>query len=350
MGTPTIDRRADHIGSHGTSVSIVHLPNRLAFLGIGCLFLGVGIWFFATAEIHVPPGWPVVVLGVCAGLFAALGAVPVFAGLRAMLLPQSVRHTPSDRMLSVPTEPVILQGQIVCARLVHELVRNGADWELRPNPKQWRNDKRQFVGFGAFCLTFSVIFSWLLHRELGFGWLGAILLTAVVVNAFVGAMFVLIAQITQAGYKRLTTLSYSAARDELLLDSRREPSAGNDVVHAAMHWFHSEDGDRQQAIIPRKHVAAVQLCPWKYVLGSSHDQSTTWAVQGVLVLTPSEDGTHQRLPLLLTSDFVRAARLMQRLSEMLDVPYHFHADAAGWTAELKRAKDRAPLKAGGTQS
>jgi hypothetical protein len=53
---------------------------------------------------------------------------------------------------------------------------------------------------------------------------------------------------------------------------------------------------------------------------------------------------------LLTSDFVEAARLMQRLAETLKVPYLFCADGEGWKAEEIRSKSRPPLGAGGILS
>ena len=46
---------------------------------------------------------------------------------------------------------------------------------------------------------------------------------------------------------------------------------------------------------------------------------------------------YSRQPVLLTSDFVGAARLMQRLAMALDVPYLFCADAEVWKAENNRA-------------
>ena len=75
-----------------------------------------------------------------------------------------------------------------------------------------------------------------------------------------------------------------------------------------------------------------------------------WAAQGVLVLKSSERAGYLRLPMLLTGDFARTARLMQKLAQALSVPYMFCADAAGCKAEAMRAKNRPPLRAGGWQS
>ncbi len=97
-------------------------------------------------------------------------------------------------------------------------------------------------------------------------------------------------------------------------------------------------------------MVAVQLCPWKFVVGNSSNSLTTWAVQGLIVLAHSDIDTYDRLPILLTSDFVGAARLMHKLGEVLQVPYVYGADAAGWKAETIRARTRPPLKSGGIVS
>jgi hypothetical protein len=102
-------------------------------------------------------------------------------------------------------------------------------------------------------------------------------------------------------------------------------------------------------MIPRERVVAVQLCPWKYVVGD-RGRETTWAVQGLLVRASSEEEAYERLPLLLTSDFLGAARLMERLADTLQVPYLFSADAVGWRAEDLRAQGRPPLQSGGMLS
>ena len=85
-------------------------------------------------------------------------------------------------------------------------------------------------------------------------------------------------------------------------------------------------------------------------MGPDNDQEATWAVQGLLVLASPAETVYHRLPLMLTANFAGAARLMERLAATLGVPYLYDADAAGWQAEARRAKDRPQLKVGGSQS
>jgi hypothetical protein len=103
--------------------------------------------------------------------------------------------------------------------------------------------------------------------------------------------------------------------------------------------------DKRRLAIPRELVAAVQLCPYKLVIAP---REVAWAVQCLLVLASPVETVYHRLPILLTGDFVGAARLMQKLAQTLEVPYLFCADAVGWKTEKIRAKTRPPLRAGGT--
>jgi hypothetical protein len=105
--------------------------------------------------------------------------------------------------------------------------------------------------------------------------------------------------------------------------------------------------NRRKLLIPVQSLVAVQLCPWHHRVGSGE---TTLAVQGLIVIERIEGSGYERLPILVTGDFVGAARLMRRLSEVLQVPYLFGADAAVWKAEFSRAQSRPPLKSGGWQT
>jgi hypothetical protein len=67
----------------------------------------------------------------------------------------------------------------------------------------------------------------------------------------------------------------------------------------------------------------------------------------LLVLQPADGAAYWRVPILLTGDFVGAARLVGQLADVLGVPYVFNADAAGWKAEAARAHSRPPQRVGG---
>lgn len=333
--------------SFGEVESVVYRPGSWLLIGVGLTFVCGGIWIYGTAGKQFPPPWPIAAFAAC---FAGLGALAMLAGLNASLV-RRIKHAPRSILPGVPSEPVIREGLVVHGRLTHELApTEDGGWELRPSEKLWRNDKRFFVAFGVpFAIGFIGALSWVFHRE-GLAWHLAVIPAAFITIAIFGTVVGLIAMAARASYRRLSMLAYRKASDDLVLDFQQEWSAKNDEIHEGIKWFFQPGDDRRQLAIPRKLVAAVQLCPWKFVIGARREQSITWAVQGVLVLAPDETGTYHRLPLLLTSDFVRAARLMQRLADELQVPYLFCADADGWAEEEARAKLRAPLKAGGMQT
>ena len=317
-------------------------------LGVGLAFVCGGIWIYGTAGKQFPPPWPIAAFAAC---FAGLGAIAMLAGLNASLISRRIKHAPRSILPGVPSEPLICEGLVVHGRLTHELApTDDGGWELGPGAKLWRNDKRFFVGFGVpFAIGFTAILSWVFHRE-GLAWHLAAIPAAFITIAIFGTVVGLMAMAARASYRRLSKLAYRKASDDLLLDLQQEWNAKNDEIHEGIKWFFQPGDDRRKLTIPRELVVAVQLCPWKFVVGSRRDQTITWAVQGVLVLAPDEAGKYHRLPLLLTSDFVRAARLMQRLAERLQVPYLFCADADGWAEEEARAQARNPLKIGGMQT
>lgn len=154
----------------------------------------------------------------------------------------------------------------------------------------------------------------------------------------------------RAGYRRLSTLTIPGNGNDLELDSPIEPNPERIDLAEGLKWVFLAETKRQRLMIPRELLRAVQLCPWKYYVRGGGEGTATWAVQGLLVLGCPEEGVYQRLPIVLTSDFVGAARLVRRLADILQVPYLFCADAEGWKVEEIRAKKRPPLRCGGTES
>jgi hypothetical protein len=65
----------------------------------------------------------------------------------------------------------------------------------------------------------------------------------------------------------------------------------------------------------------------------------------LLVIAQPDASDYLRVPILLTGDFDRAARLLQLLGTTLNVPFLFGGDTAGWKAEAARAKHRSPIRA-----
>ena len=280
------------------------------------------------------------------------GAIVLAHITRCVISPVSVRHAAPGTLPDAPNEPVLLEGSVVQVRLTHELVRVAEGWQFRPLQTLWRDDKRLFLGFGILFLPiFSAMISWFIHHDANaLGWPVSIACGISITLFCVSPIFLLIGMLIgtlqRAGYRRLCWLNIPQSGDSLELDAPEEIDPRQVDLAAAFKPTSLGEPKRRQLTIPRGSIRAVQLCPWEFALGTSGGKETARAVQGLLVLQTSAEGTYCRLPLLLPSDFAGAAGLMQRLAATLGVPYLFHADAAGWQAELAAAKRRPPLRSG----
>jgi len=324
--------------------SEIHIPGRALMLVAGVLFTGVGCGsFFIRPQRGDIPVWIPLVFS---GTFLFFGLIPLCWSIKQWLWPPRIRHATADVLPDVPTEPVPREGSTVHGRLTHELVDGGnGAWQFRPAERIQRHDRNFMLGFGVpFMIMFAAITTWSFHEK--HDWVIAAMLGIGATLLCGGAAFGLIFMIVRAGYRRLGRLDIPSDRGDLELDMPQEPDAEQADLAKGVQWVFVGDTKRQRLTIPREQTAAVQLCPWNFRVGNS----STAAVQGLLVLTPTTEGRHLRVPLLLTSDFAGAARLLQRLAATLEVPFLFHADAAGWRAEDTRAKTRPPLRSGGTQS
>jgi len=204
------------------------------------------------------------------------------------------------------------------------------------------------IAFGIVFLTaFAGLLTWIFHRELNNAGWAVSAICAIGGTVFCGVpAILLIGLLLRSGYRQLCRLSIPGNGDDLELDLPHTRESEKTDLAAGLRWTFVGETKRQCLAIPRELVSAVQLCPWHFVL----QDGATDAVQGLLVLKRSPAGDYYRLPILLTSDVVGGARLLQRLATTLQVPYLFCADAAGWRAEGARAKTRPPLKHGGTLS
>lgn len=326
--------------------SEVYHPGRwLPFLG-GALFLLVGCVGFWKIGDLASPGIPVWIAKLGTAVFASLGGAALASVIGRTVSPGHVRHAVPDVLPNVPQEPLIREGAVVHGRLTHELREDAQGWQFCPAARLWRNDKVFLFGFGIpFVSLFVGLLAWTFHHDLApVGWPVAALCATTVTVLCGGPVFLLIGMVLRSSYRRLPRLSIPRDGSDLALDSPEtlKPKSGD-------LWGSLGEPKRQRLMIPRERVVAVQLCPWKYVVGD-RGRETTWAVQGLLVRASSEEEAYERLPLLLTSDFLGAARLMERLADTLQVPYLFSADAVGWRAEDLRAQGRPPLQSGGMLS
>jgi hypothetical protein len=333
--------------------SEVYRPGGRFVLSVGTLLLLAGAIGFLAIGGAGPAGLPFWVAILCLGLFTLLGGTVTASTIGSILWPAHVHHASLDVVPGVPKEPMIRDGSVVYGRLTHELCEDAQGWQFRPARHLWRHDKGWLFGLGIpFLVLFSGLLAWVLHNQLGLGgWAISAVCGTFVVVVCGGPAVLFLGMVMRAGYRRLSRLTIPRNGNDLELDAPEELNPEKAGLTEALRWVFQGETKRHRLSIPRELVVAVQLCPWKFVVGDpSSGLTTTWAVQGLLVVATSEEAEYHRLSLLLTSDFVGAARLMQRLAHVLHVPYLFCADAEGWKAEEMRAKTRPPLRIGGWQS
>lgn len=235
-------------------------------------------------------------------------------------------------------------------RLTHELVETDQGWELRPLSRLWLADKRFLLGFGLPFLVASVgLLSWTFHGQQGLSWPMSAFLATVLATVCGGTAFVLVGLAMRSSYRGLSALIVRRDGD-MWLESPEPPDADNRDWVAGLRRTFVGPTRKERVTIPRASLVAVQLCPWKLVVGRSGSRSAGWGVQGLMVLAPAGEETYRRIPVLLTGDATGAARLMRRLGDVLQVPFLFGADASGWEAETLRAKNRPALRDGGMVS
>ncbi len=343
--------------------SKVHSPGLWVLFLVGTVFLFVGvagllaIGFVGVAGVlKIGDALPLGIqrwLGFSfMGIFASIGGVLLAVAIKKIVLPTCVRHAAADVLPNVPREPVIQEGLIVHGRLTHELCENNQGWEFRPAENVRRNDKRFLLGFGIpFLMLFAGLLTWVFHSQLEIaGWVVSAICGTFITMLCGGTVVLLIGMIMRAGYRKLSKLTIPRDGNDLELELAEMPECDKADLAKDMKWLFHGEAKRHRLSISRELLVAVQLCPWKYVRRDSRGTSTTWAVQGLLVLSSPDKTIYHRLPVLLTGDFAKAAKLMQRLAHTLQVPYLFCADAAEWKVEAIRAKKRPPLKSGGHQS
>jgi hypothetical protein len=323
---------------------------------LGVLFILTGIiaFFFIVADLHLPSTVQWIFASIMGGTFTFFGLTLIVCCISRMCWMPHIRHTANSVLLHVPDEPVICELQYVDTFLTHELIENAQGWELRPASAILRNYKLLLFCFGIpFSILFSGFFGFMLHesmfnkQDVFSGWLAAVLIGIIATIVCGGTPLLLIGMTLRANYKRLSKLTILRNRTNLELETAIAPDVEKASLLDGLNWYIMGSCKRQRLVIPRDQIAAVQLCPWKYTVKEGLGNTSTWAVQGILVLASSQEDSYNRLPLLLTHDFIGAARIMQRLAKTLGVPYLFYADAAGWKTEILRAQNRLPLKTGG---
>lgn len=326
--------------------SQVYWPESWFFGLVGVIFLSLGTFGLLAGIGSAPPEIPGWMPKAFWATFALLGAIPLTQLLTRKVRPVRVRHA---MLPDVPSEPVLLEDSIVSDHWTYELIEEPEGWQFCPNRLQLRKIRCFLLGFGIpFLILFAAILSWGLHREnLLPDWPLAILCGTSITAFTGGTAFLIIGLLFRMEFRKCCSLNISRNGGELELQVPRTIDLASLNLEGELNWPLSEDDGYRRLQIPREAVVAVQLCPWKVAIKSKHEWTTTWAVQGILVLRPAAEEHYRRVPILLTSDFFGVPGHLAQLAEVLQVPFLFHADKPGWNAELARAWHRPPLKSGG---
>jgi hypothetical protein len=323
--------------------SNVHQPGLGAGAIVGIVFMLVGPVFGVALWQHGVP--PMLVVPIMGGV-TICGVVVFGIAVRRVIWPIVVRHAGPNVLSEVANEPVACDGTFVQSCLMHELWEGSEAWQFRP--KQPRAGPRDILLL--FCVGIPVValVSWMVALNLHTfwhiaNWFVAALYGTLITVIVGGALLFVIAKVMGAIRRGFATLTIPRDGGDLRLDIGGAPDFVDASLMEGLKWIRKSSKDADDLTIPRCLVAAVQLCPWKVTVVEPRSRSTMLTAQGLLVLASSEH-EYQRIPLLATLDVAGAARLMQRLAAVLQVPYLYHADAAAWKAEAVRAKSRPAVR------
>ena len=324
--------------------SEVHPAGNWILLVLGTISLllgGIGLFVSWYADRRGMPFW---LSSIITGFVALIGACVFVKSLGAAFCRRRVRHAAPDVLPDVPNEPVTRDRSFVAVRLMHELIEDSAGWQLRPSERLRRNDKRILLGFGIpFLTVIAGLLSWAVHsQQFEAGWPGAILAGCGITLLCGGSVIIATVSVNRSQIRSLCRLTIPYGEGDLELEIPQQRDTQKKERGAGLQSANAGNETKDRLTIPRQQLLAVQLCPWKSVSAIFNERNTTWAVQGLLVVTSTEATPYLRLPILLTGDMPGAARLMQQLAAVLHVPYLFGADAAGCALEQQRARNRPP--------
>jgi hypothetical protein len=284
---------------------------------------GIGLWVTWNGDLR---GMSVWIATAITAFLALIGGLLLIKSLGAILGRRRVRHAAPDVLRDVPNEPATLEGSVVSGRLTHELIEDSAGWQLRASESLRRKDTVFLLGFGIpFLAVVAGLLSWALdgHGIEG-GWPVAILVSILITLLCGGSVIFATIIVNRFQFRTLSRLIIPHADGDLELETPSRGVQKKDRVaglqRAGLQWAFVGDEKMDHLTISRQKLLAVQLCPWKFVTEIQNERSTTWAVQGLLVLAGTEAVPYLRLPILLTADMPGAARLMQQLAAVLHVP------------------------------
>jgi len=328
--------------------SKIHVPGRWVLLTVGTIFLLAGLAGFTAPSIQVPPALLAWFPKLFFALLGTLGGLTLLLDILKHVPSRTIQHALPEMYPGLYPEPVLRPGAIVYGHMTHELSDQPDGWQYQPRYKIISSSQRCLTGFGIlFLIVFAGLISWSQPFRAHFHWTLSVLLGVSITLVGGGTVLAIAWQIIQRTADDLCLLKVSSDEKhmELIVPASfrlTDADSFQDVVRVA-----TDPSGRHCWKIPLKAVLGIQLCPWKYCMDSADGKTTTWAVQGLLVVSRNQAAPFLRIPILLTGDFVEAARLMEQLAEKLGVPFLFSGDAAAWKAEALRARKRPPVQGGG---
>lgn len=308
-------------------------------LVVGAGFLLIGTFGFLTVGADQPPGRPQWPAKTFMAFFALAGAATLTLACYLRLARVLIRHAAPGVLPDLSSEPV-LYGQAD----VHMSVE--FEWSESPDdasPAPARRPPVEQAWLLGLGIPFLVALAAFLSRDLlgklplG-GWPLAIGLGSLLTFGIGGATLLMIVWSSRSRWRHICRLSILRSGTQVELSWPPQFSCIESSLSAGMEFLPGEH--RQHRLeIPRDQLVAVQLSPWQI----RQDATTTWAVQGQLVLRGTDETPYTRLPLFLTHDVITAAHRLQQLAKTLRIPYLFHAHQTGWKAEMEAAKTRPPI-------
>lgn len=318
--------------------SEVRFPNRWVALLGGSVHLLIGAAcaipvILGSAPFGMPP-WAGLALASAAAL---LGISSLGWWIRETRRPARIRHAAPEVLPDVDRCPEKIDVPFYYVVLTHEMVGDGRAWEFRPRRRLWLGIIWSLFGFGILALGgISGILALMLHHGPGLAWPASILVAAIGSAPVIGFALLAIGILARSKHRYLCRLRIPRGEGDLEWDVAREPHLGKVTPASYLAWASRLGIERDLRTIPRDRVVAVQLCPPAFEGGRLDGyQLEDWMFQGLLVLARPAKGGYRRLPILLTSDLIGAARLMRQLADALEVPFLYNAnsDAGRWRTE-----------------
>lgn len=269
------------------------------------------------------------VTAVISFVIVIVGLLLTIFGLRRIYHPIYVQHASDQDLLEIPRDAILHGNEVLQSSLSLELVKLDNDWTIRPSPSILKRDLLFINAFGSFMfiLSFGLIL-FVLKKEVGLGWFISGVGAIAAPSLCLGTVLVGVKKSMLNDFQKPPVLVIPNDKQDIFLKFK-------DLNIASLSPFIVlSDAGFKEITLAKESIKAIQLCP-RFRAESEGPQ------RYVQILLVFEDGDkYHRVPLLLTGDFVAAIRLSEKLSNVLKVPFLYHADDNGWAEEIACSRQR----------